>query len=225
MELKNYRPVSKLLYLSKIVERAICTQLMQLAEGTGNVELHKSAYRRRHSTETALLKVKTDLFEAMDNNKVTCLILLDLSVAFDMVSHDLLLNWLKYRFGFTGSILKWICNYLTCREQHVFTGSSKDAAMSKPATLTKGVPQGSVLGPALFTLHLTTWETYAKNITCSSMGMQTTSKLFCFLPNTPSDKDRCLEKLKIYIQDIRIWMRTNLLKFYDEKNWIYYDSN
>ena len=103
--------------------------------------------------ETALLKVKTDLFEAMDNKKVTCLVLLDLSAAFDTVSHVLLLNWLKYRFGFTNTILKWICNYLTCREQCVVIASSKDTAMSDPATLTKGVPQGSVLEPALFTLY------------------------------------------------------------------------
>ena len=117
LELKNYWPVSNLSYLSKNVERAICIQLMQLAKATGNVEPYQLAYRRGHSTETALLKVKTDLLEGMDDKKVTCLVLLDLSVAWNMVSHDLLLNWLKYRFCFTDTILKWICNYHTCREQ------------------------------------------------------------------------------------------------------------
>ena len=65
LELKNYRPVLNLSYLSKIVERAICTQFMQPSEAIGNVEPYQLAYRKGHSTETALLKVKTDLFEAM----------------------------------------------------------------------------------------------------------------------------------------------------------------
>ena len=161
MELKNYRPVSNLSYLSKIVERAICTQLMQLAEATGNVEPYQSAYRRKHSTKTALLKVKTDLLEAMDNKKVTCLVLLDLSVAFDTVSHDLLLNQLKYRFGFTDTILKWICNYLTCREQCVVIWSSKDASMSEPATLTKGGTPGKCTRTSLiYPVCFTTWRHY-----------------------------------------------------------------
>ena len=185
LELKNYRPVSNLSYLSKIVERAIRTQLMQLAEATGNVEPYQLAYRRGHSTETALLKVKTNLLEAMDNKKGTCMVLLDLSMAFDMVSHDLLLNWLKYRFGFTDTILKWIHNYLTCREQHVVIGSSKDAAMSKPTTLTKGVPQGSILGPALFTLYTSLLGDLRQNMTYSSMGMQTTNKIILLSPLTP----------------------------------------
>ena len=68
---------------------------MYTTHATGNVELHQSAHRRGHSMETTLLKVKTDLLKAMDNKMVTCLALLYLSVAFDMVSHDLLLNWLK----------------------------------------------------------------------------------------------------------------------------------
>ena len=163
LELKNYRPVSKLSYLSKIVERAICTQLMQLAEATSNVEPYQLAYRRGHSLETTLLKVKTDLLEAMDSKKVTCLILLDLSVAFDTVSHDLLLNWLKYRIGFTDIILKWICNYLTCREQCVVTGSSKDAAVSEPATLTKGgTPRKHTGTNLIYPVHFTTWRPMSK---------------------------------------------------------------
>ena len=158
---------------------------MQLAEATLNVEPYQSAYRRGHFMETTLLKVKTDLLKAMDNKKVTCLVLLDLSVAFDMVSHDLLLNWIKYRFGFTGTIHKCICNYLTCREQCVVIGSSKEVAMSKPATLTKGVPKGGVLGPALFSCTLHHLETYVKNMTYSSMGMQTTSTFILLSPLTP----------------------------------------
>ena len=166
----------------------------------------------------ALLKVKTDLLEAMDNKKVTCLVLLDLSVAFDMVSRDLLLNWLKYTFGFTDTILKWICNYLTCREQCVVIGSSKDAAMPETATLTLGVPQGSILGPALFTLYTSPLGDLCRKHDILFHGYADDQhNYFAFSPNTPGDKDRCLEKLETCIQDIRIWIRTNLLKLNDEK--------
>ena len=94
--------------MSKLVKRAVCDHLMDHVTNTGKLENLQSAYRSGHSTESALLKVKTDLIDAMDNQKVTCLVLLDLSVAFDTVSHELLLNQLKFRFGITGSALSWI---------------------------------------------------------------------------------------------------------------------
>ena len=72
------------------------------------MEPYQSAYRPQHSTETALLKVKTDILKAMDNREICCLLLLDLSAAFDAISHELLLNRLKYRFDFEDKILTWI---------------------------------------------------------------------------------------------------------------------
>ena len=121
---------------------------MEYAEKTGNVEEMQSAYRVGHSTETALLKVKTDILNNMDQRRVTFLVLLDLSAAFDLVSFKLLLNHLHYRFGVTGTALKWIASYLTNRTQRV----KIDDMESDPATLKRGVPQGSVLGPILYTL-------------------------------------------------------------------------
>ena len=71
------------------------------------IEKFQSAYKQGHSTETAMLKVKTDLFDAIDQRKVVCLVLLHLSAAFDTVNHDHLLNHLKYRFGVVGTALTW----------------------------------------------------------------------------------------------------------------------
>ena len=88
-----------------------------MAEKSGNTEPLQSAYKRNHSTEMALLKVKADIFQAVDNQRVVCLILLDLSAAFDTVDHQLLLNILKYRFGFSGVILDWIGSYLMERNK------------------------------------------------------------------------------------------------------------
>ena len=84
--------LKNLSYLGKLIKRAACDQLVAFATRTGNIEQNQSAYRVGHSTESALLKVKSDLLHAMDNQEVTCLVLLDLSAAFDTVDHDLLLN-------------------------------------------------------------------------------------------------------------------------------------
>ena len=96
---KNYRPVSNLSYISKVIEWAVCNQLTRYVETTGKLEECQSAYRDGHSTETALLKVKTDFLNIIDDKGAMCLVLLDLSAAFDMVTHDILLNRLKHHFG------------------------------------------------------------------------------------------------------------------------------
>ena len=64
---KNYRPVSNLSYLSKVIEKAVCNQLLDYTEQTGMTEKYQSAYTHNHSTESALLCVRTDILQAMDN--------------------------------------------------------------------------------------------------------------------------------------------------------------
>ena len=93
--------------------------------------------------------MKADILQAMDNQRVVCLILLDLSTVFDMVNHQLLLNRLKYRFRFCGVMLDWIGSYLIERKQGVAIGDVQSDAVE----LLQGVPQGSVLGPILFSLY------------------------------------------------------------------------
>ena len=145
----NYCPVSNLSYLSKLIERTVCNQIITYTESADKLEKLQSAYHTNCSTETALLKVKTDLLSAIDNKEVTCLILLDLSAAFNTVNHTILLNRLEYCFGVGGTALSWIGSYLTGRTQKVVI----DGCEPEAAELTQGVPQGSVLGPVLFTLY------------------------------------------------------------------------
>ena len=83
------------------------------------MESHQSAYRPFRSTETALLKVKSDVIGALEKQEVACLILLDLSMAFDTTDHDILLGRLKLRFAVTGTTLNWLQSYLTHRTQAV----------------------------------------------------------------------------------------------------------
>ena len=151
---KNYRPVSNLSYISKLVEHVMAAQLVTHIKRHGMMEAHLSAYHSSHSTETALLKVKTDIIQALDNQEVACLILLDLSAVFDTIDHDILLNRLKSRFAVTGVVLKWLGSYLKDRSQVVEIGVPLSGdSRSELAKLRLDIPQGCVLGPIRFTIY------------------------------------------------------------------------
>ena len=109
---KSFCPILNLSFLSKMIERIVCRQLSNYMNRTGKLEDLQSAYRSNHLTETALLKVKTDILNAMQNKQVICLILLDLSAAFNTISHSKLIYRLKFRFGLDGVVLDWITDYL-----------------------------------------------------------------------------------------------------------------
>ena len=145
---KNYRHVSNLSFIAKLVERVVCVQLEHLK--TNNLyEIFQSVYRQLHSTETALFRVQNDLLQAVDNEVAGILVLLDfLSAAFDTIDHQKLLNLLNQSFGIRSVALKWFESYLKDRTQTVQIGSYT----STPLTLKYGVPQGSVRGPISFTM-------------------------------------------------------------------------
>ena len=110
----------------------------------------QSAYRPGHRTETALLKVINDLLLAIDEGKLSVLVLLDLSAVFDTIDHGILLHYsLQYVFGIQGTVLSWFRSYLTKRFQIVSTQGTH----SDQIELCCGVSQGSVLGPILFVLY------------------------------------------------------------------------
>ena len=103
--LSNYRPVSNLPFLSKVLERIVLRQFLQHLESHSLLEPFQSAYRKCHSTETALLHVVNDLLQASDSGHVSILSLLDLSAAFDTIDHDILIKRLHITFGCSGTVL------------------------------------------------------------------------------------------------------------------------
>ena len=136
------------------MECMVATELVNHIDRHGFMEAHQLAYHPFHSTETALLKVKSDVISALENQEVACLILLDLSAAFDTINHDILLGRLKSRFAVTGTTLNWLWSYLKHRTQAVEIGAPlSGGSRSAFVPLESSILQGSVLGPIHFTIY------------------------------------------------------------------------
>ena len=109
----------------------------------------QSAYRKHHSTESALFNIHNDILLNMAKGSVTALTLLDLSAAFDTIDHTIFLDRPNVYYGLSEQALGWLKSYLLGRTHSVTVGST----LSHPAALQYGVPQGSVLGPILFSFY------------------------------------------------------------------------
>ena len=119
----------------------------------------QSGFRGKHSTATALLKITDDIFSAIDASECCLMVLLDFSKAFDTVNHKLLLTKLMY-MGFNDSALNWFGSYLSGRHQKVKSGGN----LSEWSSINNGVPQGSILGPLLFTILAADFRNCLKNM-------------------------------------------------------------
>ena len=146
--LQNYRPVSNLTLISKTIEKVVSAQLNTYLKDNNPLEPCQSACRQGHSTETALVRVPNDVICPVGQQKAVLLVLLDLSAAFDTVNHQLLINTLQ-QLGIRGTMLHWFSTYLVGRLQRI----KDNGVTSQTKLLECGVPQGSVLGPLLFTIY------------------------------------------------------------------------
>ena len=146
-DLKNYRPVSNLTYISKVIEEAAGQQFTKHLEKYHLQEVLQSAYRKTHSTETALLAVFDTLLTGLDQPNTACLVaMLDMSADFDTVDHTVLLERLRSTFGINGIVYQWFESYLSGRTVCV----SVENTLSDRLDLNCSLPQGSKLGPRLY---------------------------------------------------------------------------
>jgi len=171
----------------------------------------QSAYRPHHSTETALVKVQSDILTALDQHKEAMLVLLDFSAAFDLLDHQQLLARLSSRYGIGGIALQWFASYLQGRTQSV---SIKDI-MSEPVNLQCGVPQGSVAGPLAFIIFSAPLLDIIAAHGISVMVYADDTQLY--ISFAPGDRDIAVKKLEACIADIRAWCKQNNLALNDSK--------
>lgn len=207
----NYRPVSNLSFLSKLLEKLALQQMLEHVSKYDLFARFQSAYRAHHSTETALLRVLNDLLVASDDSKVSILTLLDLSAAFDTIDHGILLTRLRHVFGIDNVALSFLQSYLSDRRQTVLI----QGFVSESTPLKYGVPQGSVLGPLLFLLYTQPLPHVIDNHSVSHSEFADDTQLYN--SSHPSQIQTLLSTSEHCISDVKQWMTQNKLQLNDSK--------
>ena len=210
-DFNNYRPVSNLPFLSKILEKIVLEQLLQHLDLNGMRENFQSAYRTLHSTETALLRVFNDIIISLDSGNVCLLSLLDLSAAFDTIDHDMLLDRLEKSFSITGNVLSWFESYFKNRSQCV----KAKLLYSNEVNLPHGVPQGSVLGPILFTIYSQPVVSIISKHNLQYHQYADDTQLYKSLPS--GQLHALVETTEKCISDLKVWMTKNKLQLNESK--------
>jgi len=208
---QNYRPISNLSFLSKTVERLVSMQLLPYLERSGLLPPYQSGFRANHSTETALLSLLSEIYSAIDKSQLTLLALYDVSSAFDMVDHEILLQRLEISCGIKGTPLLWFRSYLSERSQMIISGNSR----TQWVPIKLGVPQGSVLGPLLFILYTADIPTLFSNHRAT--GHLFADDVQAFVHGPPSDQLLLTGYIETLSQDLHRWMSSNRLSLNSSK--------
>ena len=172
-----------------------------------------SAYRQSHATESALPKVHADILHNMEQQMVTLLVLIDLSAAFNTVDHPILFQCLEKQFGFHDSVLSWYKSYFSERKQCI----TLKGMWSNTFDLSFGVPQGSCLGPVLFTQDASSlFSIFSKYSVCAHAYADDHQLYMAFSPN-PVSLNEAVSCMESCLQDVKSWMISNKLKMNDSK--------
>ena len=211
--ISHYRPVSNLPYLSKLAEKASMLSFNQHLNDNNLLPDYQSAYRALHSTETLLVKLFNDLLENFESKRLTPLISIDLSAAFDTVNHDLLLRIMESSFGVCEEALEWTKSYLTGRSFAVGINNN----YSDPISLDFSVPQGSINGPIYFSCYASTIDS-AITENLQVIGYADDHCIYgSYAPGDDLSEHSMTSSMLTTVNNIKQWMCANRLQMNDSK--------
>lgn len=211
--LSNYRPVSNLQFLSKLLERLVALRLEEFLCENNLHDPLQSAYKTSHSTETAMLKLNNDIMNGFDNGKCIVLASLDLSAAFDTVDHIIFKRRLQDTYGIGGTVLQWFESYLYSRQYNVIIRNS----LSDSQELHCGVPQGSVLGARMYTLYTQPLSHIFGNHDVKYHCYADDTQVYLKCDNTVKAIQDAITRLESCVADVCLWMKNNALKLNGDK--------
>ena len=204
-EMGNYRPISVIGHIAKIIEREIKTQMCLYLEDNDLITVDQSAYRIRHNTQTALHKVLDDWYSNMADGLLTAVCSFDIIKCFDTINHSILLQKME-KYGFHTNNVEWFRSYLLNRQQLV----SCHNELSYKCKLDIGVPQGSVLGPVLFLLYVNDLNQHVDVGACNLYADDTL--VYCTANNATTLQERtqkCVSSIKEWYDKNQLVINTS----------------
>lgn len=206
----DYRPIAILPFLSKVFEKIIHNQMTFYLNSNNMITNRQSGFRKKHSCITALADVIEDIRMELDEKKVTFLVLLDHSKAFDTVDHNLMCFKLRNIFNFSNTSTRLMSSYLSGRFQYVHTNTST----SKCLSVKRGVPQGSIIGPLLFTLYANDLPKQLNQFKVRMYADDVQLYISCDVKSV----GKCIETINQELQIINIWASSNGLSINPQKS-------
>ena len=201
-DLSNYKPISLLTTISKIFERVIYTQLQEYLNRNNLLAEQQYGFHPNHSTEYAAVKLVDYISNKMDDHKIPGTIFIDLSKAFDALSYDILLYKLKF-YEISGVEYKLLSSYLSNRKQYVMF-NNKNSEFTEIRT---GVPQGSILGPLLFSIYINDLITVSNKLNFIIYADDTT----IYFDLEDFEKDNFEHQINDELKRVNIWLKLNKL--------------
>ena len=205
--ISNYMPVSNLPVLSKVLEKMVLVRYNNHCDRHNLIPSFQSAYRPKHSCETSMVKLVNDLLWSMERQEAAAVAVIDLSVALNMVNHNILINLLHETFGIGDKALRWFQSYLTNRYCKVKIGKY----YSERKSLNFSVPQGSCAGPVLYLSYAASISDVVSEVSeeedprpISLIGFADDHAMKSFIPTLEDDEELCIAHTSMPIQGKKV---------------------